>query len=87
LAFPGAPTSKTDEFVDDVAVLLVAFEVDAGTAMLVVVLLFNDGDADDGGVVVKADIAAKIVMIAATIIRLKVTVFLAFSSWPLNNHT
>ena len=79
MAFPGAPTSKTDEFVDDVAVLFVAFEV--GAAMLVVVLLFNDGDADDGGVEVKTDTAAKIAMTAATImIRLKVAVFLAFSS-------
>jgi hypothetical protein len=60
-------------------VVLVAFEV--GAAMLAVVSLFNDGDADDGGVVVKTDTAAKIAMTAATImIRLKVTVFLAFSS-------
>jgi hypothetical protein len=78
LAFPGAPTSKTDEFVDDV-VALVAFEVDA----VVVVLLFwfNDGDADDGDVAVKMDRLAKtVIMAAAIMIKLKVTVFLAFSS-------
>jgi hypothetical protein len=79
LAFPGAPTSKTDEFVVDDVVALVAFEVDA----VVVVLLFwfNDGDADDGDVAVKMDRLAKtVIMAAAIMIKLKVTVFLAFSS-------
>jgi len=75
LAFPGAPTSQTDECVDDV-VPLVAFEADA--VIVVLLFWFNSGDADD--VAVKMDRVAKtVITAAATMIRLKVTVFLVLN--------